>query len=244
MFFSNVTNETEIELRQELRCSEKMDSEMKAPSVRRRKRSPTKPPRLRLSIDEESKALQMRTAGQEFIPSTSDDDKPKPAMTTLGCLILRVYHLCTPRRFPWLSKASRSHTVPSHNGLFSALAIITVVSSTGFTSLSMTKNENPWERISQMILSIFQAYCAYVSRHKSAKRRGDEDDSRHLDIVPASRYFCQYMVAGALSAIVSACVYPYNTHVSIFFGFVANLCQVAGIISIRNATDGSIMNRH
>jgi len=143
-----------------------------------------------------------------------------------------------------VSKASESHLAPNSNGLFSILAVTAFVLSTGFVSLSIIKNEAFWAGVSQMILFVFQAYCAHESRRKSRKRRDDEENSR-LDIVAqTSEYFYQYMVAGALSAIVSAFVYPYDAHVSTGFCFVANLCQVAGVISIHNATDGAVTNNH
>ena len=178
------------------------------------------------------------------LPLAGDEDNPRQAMSVLRHVISRIRDLCTPKGVGWVPKASELHMVPKFNGLFSVLAVTAFVLSTGFVSLSIIKNEAFWAGISQMILYVFQACCAYGSRRNSRRRRGDEENSRHNNVVQTLDYFYHCIVAGALSAIISAFVYPYHAHVSTGFSFVANLCHIAGIISISNATDGVVMNHH
>ena len=185
----------------------------------------------------------MGTAEAVPLPSTDDKESPRPAISTLIHLVSRVRDLCRLKGVRCVPKVSDFQMVPKRNGLFSILAVTAFVLSTWFVSLSITKSEDFWAGISQMILFVFQAYCAYGSRRKSRKHRGDEEN-RHTNVVRTSDYFFQYMVAGALSAIVSAFVYPYHAQVSTGFSFVATLCQVAGIISIHNATDAADTNHH
>lgn len=147
----------------------------------------------------------------ETVPLPSKDKKANhgPATSTLSHLISRVRHLRIREGVPWVLTANKTSMVPRPSHRFSVLAIAALVSSAGFTSLSMTKNEAFWVEIIQMTLYVFQAYRTCWSIYESRKRQGDEENPRHNPYRQTSNYFCQCNIAAALFAVVSAFVYPY-----------------------------------
>lgn len=137
-----------------------------------------------------------------------------------------------------LSEASDARTLKMPDGVFTILSIVALVSSTWLVSMSMIRGNPGWAGFSQMVLYIFQACCAYQFRGRSRSKH-DGEHSRQKDDAQSSIYFLVCITAGALFATVSAFVYPSSTNVSTGFSFVANLCQVAGTISVSNASGGT-----
>lgn len=189
-----------------------------------------------LSDDEETEEQHTERGGTIPLSLLGDDGNPPSAMSTLGQSRFDVYHSCTQKVIKWVPKASGWNT-PKLNGLFAILTITALVLSGGSVTLSCYKQEDLWTGISQMILYIFQAYCACRSRRRFTKPRSDEEDSGREDVKQTPGHLWKWMVAGATCSIVSASVYPYNARISTVVSFVANLCQVGGIISIDNASD-------
>lgn len=73
---------------------------------------------------------------------------------------------------------------------------------------------------------------------KTRKRQSDEEKSRLDNIRQTSAFYCVVITAGALSATVSAFIYPYHSLVSTGLSFAANLCQVIGTIAVSNTIGG------
>lgn len=138
-----------------------------------------------------------------------------------------------------LSEASDARTLKMPDGVFTILSIVALVSSTWLVSMSMIRGDPIWAGFSQMILYIFQAYCAFHFRGRSGKRKHDGEHPRYNDDAQVSSYFCVCITAGAFFASVSAVIYLYSTNVSTGFSFVANVFQVAGTISVSNAPGGT-----
>ena len=160
-----------------------------------------------------------------------DDENRLEPTIPLSHLTSRIRDLLRQEKVKWVPKLFKLPMIPKVNGPFPVPPVTAFVSNTGFISLSIIEDEAFWAGISQMILYIFQAYCACSSRRKSTKPQGNEENSSSNDITPTSSYFCHCTTVGALSAIVFAIVYPYHKHASTGFSFVANLFQVLGIIS-------------
>lgn len=185
---------------------------------------------------------------QQIHVEEKEEDHPSPpdvegilkqAGSTLFQLNSKIRHFClTKIKVGWVPKASTTQILKNADNLFTIIAVAAFVSSTWLVSLSITSKKPVWAGFAQMILYVFQAYGAIGSRMKTRKRQSDEEKSRLDNTRQTSAFYCVVITAGALSATVSASIYPYHSRVSTGLSFAANLCQVIGTIAVSNTIGG------